>query len=171
MIESAHRNAYTRAHFSPCRGVGSCRTSIHSTALEILRILLTILSATSDARFHIGILILWVNPCMYILSVDTRSKLVPWICFVGRLTYQAGGMRIVVRGKQASRSEAPILVLAPHSTFIDGGIVYVTGFPSIIVRRESGLNPFVGSRCCCFVLFISFSFFIILLYVCKREEI
>lgn len=79
------------------------------------------------------------------LSIDIRSKLVPWICFVGRLTYQAGGMKIVVRGKQATRSEAPILVLAPHSTFMDGGIVYVTGFPSIIVRRESGLNPFIGS--------------------------
>ncbi|KAL2725656.1 lysophosphatidylcholine acyltransferase isoform X1 [Vespula squamosa] len=73
-----------------------------------------------------------------------RRKIVPWLCFLGRLTYQAGGMRIVVRGKQASRAEAPILVVAPHSTFIDGGIVYVTGFPSIIVRRESGLNPFTG---------------------------
>ena len=69
----------------------------------------------------------------------------PWLCFLGRWTYQAGGMKIVVRGKQASRAEAPILVVAPHSTFIDGGIVYVTGFPSIIVRRESGLNPFIGS--------------------------
>ncbi|XP_043461375.1 lysophosphatidylcholine acyltransferase isoform X2 [Leptopilina heterotoma] len=73
-----------------------------------------------------------------------RRKVVPWLCFLGRLTYQAGGMKIVVRGKQASRAEAPILVVAPHSTFIDGGIVYVTGFPSIIVRRESGLNPFIG---------------------------
>ncbi|XP_015609933.1 lysophosphatidylcholine acyltransferase isoform X2 [Cephus cinctus] len=73
-----------------------------------------------------------------------RRKIIPWLCFLGRLTYQAGGMRIVVRGKQASRMEAPILVVAPHSTFIDGGIVYVTGFPSIIVRRESGLNPFIG---------------------------
>ncbi|XP_033223381.1 lysophosphatidylcholine acyltransferase isoform X2 [Belonocnema kinseyi] len=73
-----------------------------------------------------------------------RRKVVPWLCFLGRWTYQAGGMKIVVRGKQASRAEAPILVVAPHSTFIDGGIVYVTGFPSIIVRRESGLNPFIG---------------------------
>lgn len=63
---------------------------------------------------------------------------------MGRLTYQAGGMRIVVRGRQATRAEAPILVVAPHSTFMDGGIVYITGFPSIIVRRESGLNPFIG---------------------------
>ncbi|XP_025075510.1 lysophosphatidylcholine acyltransferase [Pogonomyrmex barbatus] len=78
-------------------------------------------------------------------SLVNQIKLVPWICFVGRLTYQAGGMKIVVRGRQASRTEAPILVLAPHSTFIDGGIVYVTGFPSIIVRRESGLNPFIGN--------------------------
>ncbi|XP_012276165.1 lysophosphatidylcholine acyltransferase isoform X2 [Orussus abietinus] len=73
-----------------------------------------------------------------------RRKIVPWLCFLGRLTYQAGGMRIVVHGRQASRAEAPILVVAPHSTFMDGGIVYVTGFPSIIVRRESGLNPFIG---------------------------
>ncbi|XP_034934175.1 lysophosphatidylcholine acyltransferase isoform X4 [Chelonus insularis] len=73
-----------------------------------------------------------------------RRKIVPWLCFVGQLTYRAAGMKIVIRGKQASRSEAPILVVAPHSTFIDGGIVYILGFPSTIVRRESGLNPFVG---------------------------
>jgi lysophosphatidylcholine acyltransferase/lyso-PAF acetyltransferase len=54
-------------------------------------------------------------------------------------------MRLIVKGRQASRKEAPILVVAPHSTFLDAGITYVTGFPSIIVRRESGLNPFIGS--------------------------
>lgn len=54
-------------------------------------------------------------------------------------------MNIVIKGRQATRKEAPILVCAPHSTFLDGGIVYVTGFPSIIVRRESGMNPYIGS--------------------------
>lgn len=53
---------------------------------------------------------------------------------------------MVVKGKQASRKEAPILVAAPHSTFLDGGIVYVTGFPSTICRRESGANNHIGSR-------------------------
>lgn len=52
---------------------------------------------------------------------------------------------MVVKGKQADRKEAPILVIAPHSTFLDGGIIYATGFPSIIVRRESGTNPYIGS--------------------------
>ncbi|KAK7576492.1 hypothetical protein V9T40_012778 [Parthenolecanium corni] len=53
-------------------------------------------------------------------------------------------MHIRVKGKQAPRIEAPILVIAPHSTFLDAAIVYVTGFPSIIVRRESGMNPWLG---------------------------
>ncbi|XP_012137822.1 lysophosphatidylcholine acyltransferase isoform X2 [Megachile rotundata] len=101
------------------------------------------------------VIMAWLLACLGLLGLSEedlrrapltgwRRKIVPWLCFMGRLTYQAGGMRIVVRGRQATRAEAPILVVAPHSTFMDGGIVYITGFPSIIVRRESGLNPFVG---------------------------
>ncbi|GLV42288.1 Lysophosphatidylcholine acyltransferase [Carabus blaptoides fortunei] len=73
-----------------------------------------------------------------------RRLLPPILCFLGKSTYRAGGMNIVIKGKQASRKEAPILVVAPHSTFFDGGIIYITGFPSIIVRRESGMNPYIG---------------------------
>ncbi|CAL7935189.1 unnamed protein product [Xylocopa violacea] len=101
------------------------------------------------------VIMAWLLACVGLLGLSEedlrrapltgwRRKIVPWLCFMGRLTYQAGGMRIVVRGRQATRAEAPILVVAPHSTFMDGGIVYITGFPSIIVRRESGLNPFIG---------------------------
>ncbi|XP_016914677.1 lysophosphatidylcholine acyltransferase isoform X4 [Apis cerana] len=101
------------------------------------------------------VIMAWLLACLGLLGLSEedlrrapltgwRRKIVPWLCFMGRLTYQAGGMRIVVRGRQATRAEAPILVVAPHSTFMDGGIVYITGFPSIIVRRESGLNPFIG---------------------------
>ncbi|KAG5899387.1 hypothetical protein JTB14_036875 [Gonioctena quinquepunctata] len=66
------------------------------------------------------------------------------VCFVGNCSFRAGGMNMIVKGKQASRSEAPILVAAPHSTFLDGGIVYVTGFVSTICRRESGANNHIG---------------------------
>lgn len=76
--------------------------------------------------------------------VGWRRKVKELIAWIMRLTYQAGGMSVVVRGKQASRKEAPILVIAPHSTFLDAVIVYVTGFPSIIVRTESGNNPWLG---------------------------
>ncbi|XP_050432556.1 lysophosphatidylcholine acyltransferase isoform X2 [Adelges cooleyi] len=67
-----------------------------------------------------------------------------WICIVGRAVYLAGGMNIVIKGVKASRKEAPLLVIAPHSTFLDSCISYVTGFPSIIARIEDGLNPWLG---------------------------
>lgn len=73
-----------------------------------------------------------------------RKNVKLWICKLGRAAYRAGGMQVTTRGAQATRAEAPVLVIAPHSTFLDAGIVYVTDFPSIIVRRESGLNPWLG---------------------------
>uniref|UniRef100_A0A1B6F148 Phospholipid/glycerol acyltransferase domain-containing protein n=1 Tax=Cuerna arida TaxID=1464854 RepID=A0A1B6F148_9HEMI len=97
----------------------------------------------------------WLLACVGLMGLseaDLQERpLTPWrrkvrdlVASLGRWTYYAGGMRYSVRGTQAPRHEAPILVIAPHSTFFDAGICYVTGFPSIIVRRESGLHPFMG---------------------------
>lgn len=65
---------------------------------------------------------------------------------VGRWSYLAGGMEITVKGVQATREEAAILVLAPHSTFLDSVIVYVTNMCSIMVRKES-MDNYAGSKC------------------------
>ncbi|XP_046397002.1 lysophosphatidylcholine acyltransferase isoform X2 [Ischnura elegans] len=73
-----------------------------------------------------------------------RRSLTKVLCLVSKTTYRVGGMKVTLKGRQATRAEAPILVIAPHSTFLDAVIVYFTGYPSIIVRRESGLNPFIG---------------------------
>ncbi|CAB3221797.1 unnamed protein product [Arctia plantaginis] len=67
----------------------------------------------------------------------------PLICCIGKLSYLAGGMAITIRGKQASRKEAPILVVAPHSSFLDSCIVYATKMSSVIVRKES-MDNYVG---------------------------
>lgn len=72
-----------------------------------------------------------------------RRALKPLICCIGKLSYLAGGMAITVRGKQASRKEAPILVVAPHSSFLDSCIVYATKMSSVIVRKES-MDNYVG---------------------------
>lgn len=72
-----------------------------------------------------------------------RRSLKPLICFIGKMSYLAGGMAISVRGRQASRSEAPILVVAPHSSFLDSCIVYATRMSSVIVRKES-MDNYVG---------------------------
>ncbi|XP_038223480.1 lysophosphatidylcholine acyltransferase isoform X3 [Zerene cesonia] len=72
-----------------------------------------------------------------------RRSLKPLICFIGKMSYLAGGMAISIRGKQASRREAPILVVAPHSSFLDSCIVYATRMSSVIVRKES-MDNYVG---------------------------
>ncbi|KPJ10145.1 1-acylglycerophosphocholine O-acyltransferase 1 [Papilio machaon] len=59
------------------------------------------------------------------------------------MSYLAGGMAISIRGRQASRREAPILVVAPHSSFLDSCIVYATRMSSVIVRKES-MDNYVG---------------------------
>lgn len=80
------------------------------------------------------------------LYVYVCRKLREVIAIVGQLTYRVGGMNVTVKGRQATRQEAPILVFAPHSTFLDAVVVYFTGFPSIIARWESGINPWLGSK-------------------------
>ncbi|XP_053606196.1 lysophosphatidylcholine acyltransferase isoform X2 [Plodia interpunctella] len=72
-----------------------------------------------------------------------RRALKPLICFIGKMSYLAGGMAITIRGQQASRKEAPILVVAPHSSFLDSCIVYATKMSSVIVRKES-MDNYVG---------------------------
>ncbi|CAH1123452.1 unnamed protein product [Ceutorhynchus assimilis] len=66
-----------------------------------------------------------------------RKKLKNIIGLLGQCSLRAGGMHFAIKGRQATREEAPIMVMAPHSTFLDAGLVYVTGFPSTIVRTES----------------------------------
>lgn len=46
------------------------------------------------------------------------------------------GVGIIVKGHQASRYEAPILVTAPHSTFLDAIVIYVAKMSSPVVRDE-----------------------------------
>lgn len=64
---------------------------------------------------------------------------------LGRLSYLAGGMSIRVFGQQAARHEAAVLVLAPHSSFLDSVIVYVTNMCSVMVRKES-MDNYAGSK-------------------------
>lgn len=67
------------------------------------------------------------------------------ISTLGQWSYLAGGMSIRVKGVQARREEAAVLVLAPHSTFLDSVIVYVTNMCSVMVRKES-MDNYAGSK-------------------------
>ncbi|XP_037306758.1 lysophosphatidylcholine acyltransferase 2 [Pungitius pungitius] len=63
---------------------------------------------------------------------------------LGRTYYFCMGFRVVVKGKQADSTEAPILAVAPHSTFFDGIVCLVAGLPSTVSRVENLETPIFG---------------------------
>jgi hypothetical protein len=69
------------------------------------------------------------------------------VCCVMRLLFLFGGFNwVTVRGKQASSKDAPVLVVAPHSTYFDALPVVLMGGPSVVAKGETGHLPFFGSR-------------------------
>lgn len=55
--------------------------------------------------------------------------------------------RVKVTGRQASAKEAPILVLAPHSSFFDSiSVVLNFGPPSVLAKAETASLPILGSK-------------------------
>ena len=50
-----------------------------------------------------------------------------------------------IKGDQASSKDAPILVVAPHSTFFDSLPVVLMGAPSVVAKAETTSIPFWGA--------------------------
>lgn len=101
--------------------------------------------------------------CNYSLARLVTAKLVYWM-------FPVGGFRLKVRGRRCDRQEAPLVALAPHSSFFDAlTMVYMSG-PSIVAKGETSAIPFFGSRCLLTTSFIRFKQqFGCLLWVLKRE--
>lgn len=74
-----------------------------------------------------------------------RRTLMRWYRVFGRLIFWAAGFRVKVKGTQASRAEAPILVGAPHSSFLEALIIYMCG--SSPVSRHENRSAFLISAC------------------------
>jgi len=65
--------------------------------------------------------------------------------FLGRLCFRLTGFMIVeTKGQMASKEEASILVVAPHSTFFDGFVVFWCDLPYIVSRHENRKIPLLG---------------------------
>ncbi|XP_036922190.1 lysophosphatidylcholine acyltransferase 2 isoform X2 [Sturnira hondurensis] len=68
----------------------------------------------------------------------------PVLKFLGRALFFSMGFSVTVKGKIASPVEAPIFVVAPHSTFFDGVACVVAGLPSMVSRSENVQVPLIG---------------------------
>merc|ERR1712062_385247 len=61
----------------------------------------------------------------------------------GRLLCSIIGFKVQIKGE--CKADAPIIVIAPHTSFFDGQIMFwLTTFPSILARVENKSIPMVG---------------------------
>lgn len=60
--------------------------------------------------------------------------------------FMCGFHWITIRGRRASSSEAPLLVVAPHSTFFDPIVTVVCDLPSVVSRVENLNIPVIGGE-------------------------
>ena len=51
-----------------------------------------------------------------------------------------------MKGQRASSEEAPILAVAPHSSYIDAVIVVHLGMTSMVAKKSAIEVPFFGSK-------------------------
>ncbi|CAG0921595.1 unnamed protein product [Notodromas monacha] len=66
-----------------------------------------------------------------------RKRVRETACFSMRLLFLFGGFHWVsVKGKQANSKEAPIVVVAPHSSFFDALPVIMMGAPGLVAKGD-----------------------------------
>ncbi len=64
----------------------------------------------------------------------------------GRLTFFAAGFHYGhIKGKRVSVKEAPLLIYAPHTSFFDVIVLFLSSIPSGVSRIENGQPILFGS--------------------------
>ena len=109
----------------------------------------------------------WAISCIGLVGLDNTRPVTGWrkklqwvTCAFGRVCCMCIGFQVSKTGtqvclscfstfcislfKQVSQSEAPVLIVAPHSTFFDAMAVFWTGLPFIVNREENRRIPFIG---------------------------
>ncbi|MFT7814676.1 lysophospholipid acyltransferase LPCAT4 isoform X2 [Arapaima gigas] len=75
-----------------------------------------------------------------------RWLLHPIVLLLSRaIFFSLGFVWVKVKGHQAGRKEAPLLAVAPHSSFLDMLILCVTGLPTVVSRSENTSLPVIGA--------------------------
>ena len=80
-----------------------------------------------------------------------QKRLVKIIGVISRIQLFFFSIIVTVKGKKVSSKEAPIMICAPHSTFIDAWITEIMGIDygipdriTPVVAKELGNNPITG---------------------------
>ncbi|XP_033223380.1 lysophosphatidylcholine acyltransferase isoform X1 [Belonocnema kinseyi] len=102
------------------------------------------------------VIIAWLLACLGLHGLSEedlrRAPIQGWrrdmrvvVCWIMRALFICGGFHhLKVKGEKAATKDAPILALAPHSSFFDALPVVYLGGPSIVAKAETSNIPFFG---------------------------
>ncbi|XP_012056057.1 PREDICTED: 1-acylglycerophosphocholine O-acyltransferase 1 [Atta cephalotes] len=135
------------------------RLELGSTYEKLKTIFLTIaLLPVRLAAITTLMILAWLLACLGLHGLSEedlrRAPLKGWrrdmrvvICWMMRALFLCGGFHhLKVKGQKAETKDAPVLALAPHSSFFDALPVVYLGGPSIVAKGESSRLPFFGSQ-------------------------
>ncbi|CAL1689464.1 unnamed protein product [Lasius platythorax] len=133
------------------------RLELGSTYDKLKTIFLTIaLLPFRLAAITTLMILAWLLACLGLHGLSEedlrRAPLTGWrrdmrvvICWMMRALFLCGGFHhLKVKGRKAATKDAPVLALAPHSSFFDALPVVYLGGPSIVAKGESSRLPFFG---------------------------
>lgn len=75
-----------------------------------------------------------------------RDYLKPVLAFFMRLMFESGGLTYSFKGELAKQKEAPVLVVGPHSSLLDGVVVLLLGGLTPVAKADSEHVPIFGSK-------------------------
>jgi len=133
-------------HVCPLSSLQIIKVCVLGVTLLPLRLLIALVSLTlATALAAVGLKGLEEG------DID-RRPFVGWrlaarnaICYILRFMFFLCGFNVKIIGTQASAEDAPILCVAPHSTFFDALAVAVMGAPSVVAKADTSSIPFWGS--------------------------
>jgi len=133
-----------KLHLGAVQKLKICVLGLFLLPLRIVFILISLTLATAIAR--IGLLGISDEQLAAAPFTGWRLYIRHAICVILRVMFAfCGFWPVKVIGKQAPSEAAPILCVAPHSTFFDALAVAVMGAPSVVAKAETKNVPFFGS--------------------------
>jgi len=133
-----------KLHLGAVQKLKICVLGLFLLPLRIVFILISLTLATAIAR--IGLLGISDEQLAAAPFTGWRLYIRYAICVILRVMFAfCGFWPVKVIGEQAPSEAAPILCVAPHSTFFDALAVAVMGAPSVVAKAETKNVPFFGS--------------------------
>ena len=99
----------------------------------------------------ISLVLAWTVSMVGLHNTDLTTPVTGWkaqlqliSCFFGRVCVRCCGFSVSITGHRVDKTVAPVLIVAPHSSFFDALAIFWSGLPFIVNREENKELLFIG---------------------------